>query len=68
MSAHGSNPTKAIMYAFFANLGVAIAKAVAAYFTGSSSAIAEVLHSIADCGNQLLLLIGIKRSQKEADA
>jgi cation diffusion facilitator family transporter len=68
MSAHGSNPTKAIMYAFFANLGVAIAKAVAAYFTGSSSAIAEVLHSIADCGNQLLLLIGIKRSHKEADA
>ena len=68
MSAHGSNPTKAIMYAFFANLGVAIAKAVAAYFTGSSSAIAEVMHSIADCGNQLLLLIGIKRSHKEADA
>jgi cation diffusion facilitator family transporter len=67
MSAHGSNPTKAIMYAFFANLGVAIAKAVAAYFTGSSSAIAEVMHSIADCGNQLLLLIGIKRSHKEAD-
>ena len=56
------------MYAFFANLGVAIAKAVAAYFTGSSSAIAEVCHSIADCGNQLLLLVGIKRSQKTADA
>jgi cation diffusion facilitator family transporter len=68
MSAHGSNPTKAIMYAFFANFGVAIAKTVAAYFTGSSSAIAEVMHSIADCGNQLLLLIGIKRSHKEADA
>ncbi len=68
MSAHGSNPTRAIMYAFFANLGVAIAKAVAAYFTGSSSAIAEVCHSVADCGNQLLLLVGIKRSQKAADA
>jgi len=67
MSAHGSNPKTAIMYAFFANLGVAIAKAVAAYFTGSSSAIAEVCHSIADCGNQLLLLVGIKRSQKSAD-
>ncbi len=67
MSAHDSNPTKAIMYAFFANLGVAIAKAVAAYFTGSSSAIAEVCHSIADCGNQLLLLVGIKRSHKSAD-
>ncbi len=68
MSAHGSNPTKAIMYAFFANLGVAIAKSFAAYFTGSSSAIAEVLHSIADCGNQLLLLVGIKRSKKAADS
>lgn len=67
MSAHGSNPTKAIMYAFFANFGVAIAKAVAAYFTGSSSAIAEVCHSVADCGNQLLLLLGIKRAQKTAD-
>jgi cation diffusion facilitator family transporter len=67
MSAQGSNPTKAIMYAFFANLGVAIAKTIAAYFTGSSSAIAEVLHSIADCGNQVLLLVGIKRAQKTAD-
>ena len=67
MSAHRSNPTKAIMYAFFANLGVAIAKAVAAYFTGSSSAIAEVCHSVADCGNQLLLFVGIKRAQKTAD-
>lgn len=67
MSTHGSNPTRAIMYAFFANLGVAIAKAVAAYITGSSSAIAEVCHSIADCGNQLLLLLGIKRALKAAD-
>ncbi len=68
MSTHGANPVKAIMYAFFANLRVAIAKAIAAYFTGSSSAIAEVCHSVADCGNQLLLLLGIKRSQKTADA
>ncbi len=67
MTSHGSNPTKAIMYAFFANLGVAITKAIAAYFTGSSSALAEVFHSIADCGNQLLLLVGIKRSHKSAD-
>ncbi len=67
MSAQGSNPTRAIMYAFFANLGVAVAKAIAAYFTGSSSAIAEVMHSIADCGNQLLLLVGLKRARKSAD-
>ena len=56
------------MYAFFANLGVAIAKAIAAYITGSSSAFAEVYHSVADCGNQLLLLVGIKRAQKAANA
>jgi len=67
MSAQGSNPTRAIMYAFFANLGIAVAKAIAAYFTGSSSAIAEVMHSIADCGNQLLLLVGLKRARKSAD-
>jgi cation diffusion facilitator family transporter len=67
MSAQGSNPTRAIMYAFFANLGVAVAKGIAAYFSGSSSAVAEVLHSIADCGNQLLLLVGLKRARKSAD-
>ncbi|MGW8313104.1 MAG: cation diffusion facilitator family transporter [Desulfuromonadales bacterium] len=55
------------MYAFFANLGVAIAKAIAAYYSGSSSAFAEVMHSIADCGNQLLLLLGLKRAGKSAD-
>jgi cation diffusion facilitator family transporter len=67
MSAHDSHPIKAIMYAFFANLGVAVAKAIAAYFSGSSSAFAEVMHSIADCGNQLLLLLGLKRAGKSAD-
>lgn len=68
MSAHGSNPTKAIMYAFFANLGVAIAKGIAAYFTQSASMAAEAIHSVSDVSNQVLLLIGLKRSKKPADS
>ncbi|HKI51486.1 MAG TPA: cation diffusion facilitator family transporter [Geothermobacteraceae bacterium] len=68
MSAHGSNPTKAIMYAFFANLGVAVTKAVAAWFTGSSALAAEAFHSAADVANQVLLLVGLKRSQQPADS
>jgi cation diffusion facilitator family transporter len=68
MSTNGSNPTKAIMYAFFANLGVAITKAIAAYFTQSASMTAEAIHSASDVSNQVLLLIGLKRSRKAADA
>lgn len=67
MSTHGSNPIRAIMYAFFANLGVALAKAVAAYFTQSASMAAEAIHSASDVSNQVLLLIGLKRSQQAAD-
>ena len=67
MSAHSSNPTKAIMYAFFANLGVAVTKAIAAYFTQSTALAAEAIHSVADVGNQVLLLVGLKRSQQPAD-
>jgi len=68
MSAHGSNPSKAIWYAFFANLGIAVTKAAAAYFTRSSAMTAEAIHSAADVGNQVLLLIGLKRSQSPADS
>lgn len=67
MSAHGSNPVKAIMYAFFANLGVAVTKGVAAWFTGSAAMLAEAIHSVADVSNQVLLLIGLRRSGKAAD-
>ncbi len=66
--AGGSNPIKAILYAFFANAGIAIAKTAAAVSTGSSSMTAEAIHSYADSGNQLLLLLGLKRAQKPADA
>jgi cation diffusion facilitator family transporter len=66
MSASGGN--KAIVAAFSANLGIAITKLIAWAFSGSSSMLAEGVHSIADSGNQLLLLLGGRRSRKEADA
>jgi len=61
-----SHSTKAILYAFVANLGIAAAKSGAAVWTGSGSLLAEAIHSFADCGNQVLLLVGMKRSEKEA--
>ncbi|MCD2451472.1 cation diffusion facilitator family transporter [Methylicorpusculum oleiharenae] len=60
------NSTIAIFYAFAANLGIAAAKTFAAFWTGSGSLLAEAIHSFADSGNQVLLLIGMKRSEKEA--
>jgi len=64
--AHSS--TKAILYAFVANLGIAFAKTWAAVYTGSGSMLAEAIHSYADSGNQVLLFIGLKQAQRPADA
>src|SRR5665811_1045701 len=58
--------TKAIVAALLANTGIAITKFVAFLLTGSSSMLAESVHSLADSGNQGLLLIGGKRSRREA--
>ncbi len=60
--------TKAILAAFFANLGIAIAKFVAFAFTGASSMLAEAIHSCADTGNQALLLLGGRLARREADS
>ncbi|HSD88282.1 MAG TPA: cation transporter, partial [Kofleriaceae bacterium] len=49
------------------NVVIACSKGVAAGITGSGSLLAETLHSFADCGNQLLLLVGIKQSARPAD-
>ncbi|AAT88236.1 cation diffusion facilitator family transporter [Leifsonia xyli subsp. xyli] len=65
MSASGG--TRAIVAAFAANLGIALTKLIAWLFSGSSSMLAEGVHSIADCGNQLLLLLGGRRAKKKAD-
>jgi cation diffusion facilitator family transporter len=65
MSASGGN--KAIVAAFSANLGIAITKFIAWAFSGSSSMLAEGVHSLADSGNQLLLLFGGRQAKKKAD-
>ena len=58
---------RAIGYAFLANFGIAIAKTWAAGVTGSGSMMAEAIHSYADTGNQVLLYLGLKQSQRPAD-
>ncbi|MEO6944350.1 MAG: cation diffusion facilitator family transporter [Lacisediminihabitans sp.] len=66
MSTSGGN--KAIVAALLANLGIAITKFLAWAFSGSSSLLAEGVHSLADTGNQLLLLRGGVAARKAADS
>lgn len=65
MSASGGN--KAIIAAFLANTGIAITKFIAWAFSGSSSMLAEAVHSVADAGNQLLLIFGGRQAKRAAD-
>jgi len=64
MSVEGG--TRAIIAAMFANLGIALTKFVAFLITTSSSMLAEAVHSLADTGNQALLLIGGRQSRRRA--
>jgi len=66
--AGGAAPRKAILYAFCANLGIAICKSGAAAYTGSSSMLAQAIHSFADTGNPQLLLLGLRGAKRPADA
>lgn len=65
MSAQGG--TKAVVAALLANMGIAVTKFVAWGLTGASSMLAEGVHSLADSGNQALLLLGGRRSRRAAD-
>jgi cation diffusion facilitator family transporter len=58
---------KAIIAAFFANLGIAISKFVGFIITGSAGLLAEAVHSLADTGNQGLLILGGNRAKQRAD-
>lgn len=62
--AGGGDSTRAILFALGANFAIAVSKGVAAFFTGSSAMLAETVHSLADCGNQLLLLLGMRQAKR----
>mgnify|MGYP003580457117 FL=1 len=62
--AGGGDSVRAIFFALGANFAIAVAKGVAAYVTGSGAMLAETVHSLADCGNQLLLLLGLRPAQR----
>lgn len=66
--AYDEASARAILYALLANLGIAIAKTWAAWFTGSGSMLAEAIHSYADAGNQVLLFVGMRQARRPADA
>ncbi len=60
--------TKQVIQSLLVNVAIAVAKSVAAVYTGSGAMLAEAIHSSADCGNQILLLVGIRRARKPPDA
>lgn len=62
-SSNGS--VKAILYALGANGGIAVAKFSAAMYTASSVMLAESIHSLADCTNQVFLLLGLKQAKRD---
>lgn len=64
MSTEGGN--KAVIAALSANLGIGVTKFAAFLLTGASSMLAESIHSVADSGNQVLLLVGGRKARKEA--
>ncbi|MBI5200434.1 MAG: cation diffusion facilitator family transporter [Elusimicrobia bacterium] len=56
-----------IFQALVSNIVIATAKGAAAFWSGSGALLAETIHTFADCGNQLLLLLGVRRSQRPPD-
>lgn len=64
----GHGGTKHIVQSLLVNLTIAAVKTLAAIFTRSGSMLAEALHSFSDCGNQVLLLVGVHQAKKPANA
>ena len=64
---HSNESSKVVLFALLANLGIAIAKFVGAAISGSTSMLAEAIHSLVDTTNQVLLMVGAKRAQKAPD-
>ncbi|MEZ5528393.1 MAG: cation diffusion facilitator family transporter [Porticoccaceae bacterium] len=60
----GADSSKSILYALTANGAIALAKGAAAFYTSSGAMLAEAIHSLADTGNQLLLLLGMRRAKR----
>ena len=63
-----SSSLRAVLYALGANFGIFVAKSAAAVVTGSSAMLAETIHSLADCGNQVLLLRGMREAKRPPDS
>lgn len=63
-----SHDTSHIWQSLAVNFAITVAKGIGAAVTGSGSMLAETLHSFADCGNQLLLLLGVREAQRPPDA
>lgn len=63
----GDKSTSHIFQSLAVNVAIAVFKGGAAVYTGSGALLAETIHSFADCGNQLLLLLGVKASAREPD-
>ncbi|MCA2206267.1 cation diffusion facilitator family transporter [Nocardia rosealba] len=67
MAAEGGDSKIAILAALGANAGIMVAKFIGAFITGSSSMLAEAVHSVADTGNEALLLVGRNRAEQAPD-
>ena len=61
---HGADSLKSILYALGANFAIFLAKLSAALYTGSGAMLAEAIHSLADTGNQVLLLLGLRQAKR----
>src|SRR5688572_9071389 len=65
MAGGGGDPIKVIKAALYANAAIAVIKFIAAYLSSSTATLAEAVHSVADTGNQALLLVGLRLAEKQ---